>query len=324
MPQPTSPLPFPLSGGPFRYSEAKVAGIGRGRLRADDIDHPHHGLYAPTAADDIVTRCENLVPLLGEHAWFSHLTAARLWGMPLPFASTADEPLHVLTLAAAAPMRRRGVVGWETSHTETPRAMMGLIPLVSASEVWVQLAVPGSTGVDAETGAKRRLSREWLTAVGDYLLTGPKVDGARRPLCTVAELTESVARRRRARGVVDLTWALDMVRAAVHSPKETEVRLGLVACGLPEPDVQVPVMTSAGLRHADLGYPGARLLIEYHGDQHRTDRVQWLEDLTRRQLFEDAGYRVMEVGAADLKPNCHALAARVRRALDGGAFAAPA
>ena len=83
-------------------------------------------------------------------------------------------------------------------------------------------------------------------------------------------------------------------------------------------------MTAAGLRHADLGYPDARLLIEYHGDQHRTDRAQWLEDLTRRQLFEDAGYRVMEVGAADLTPNCHALAARVRRALDGRSFTAPA
>jgi hypothetical protein len=324
MPQPPSPLPFPFSGAPFRYAEARAAGIGRARLRRDDVDHPHHGLYTPTAVGDIVSRCESLVPLLGEHAWFSHLTAARLWGMPLPFTWTPEEPLHVLTLADAAPMRRRGVIGWETSHTETPREMVGLIPLVAASEVWAQLAVPGSTGVDAETGAKRRLSREWLTAVGDYLLTGPKIDGARHPLCTVAELTESVTRRRGARGVVDATWALEMVRSPVHSPKETELRLGLVACGLPEPDVQVPVMTSAGLRHADLGYPDARLLIEYHGDQHRTDRVQWLEDLTRRQLFEDAGYRVVEVGAADITPNCHALAARVRRALDGRIFAAPA
>ena len=324
MPQPPSPLPFPLSGGPFRYSEAKVAGIGRGRLRADDIDHTHHGLYAPTAGDDIVARCENLAPLLGEHAWFSHLTAARLWGMPLPFAWTAHEPLHVLTLAAAPPMRRPGVVGWETSRTDTRREMMGLIPVVAASEAWAQLAVPGSTGLDGDAGGKRKLSREWLTAVGDYLLTGPKVDGTRHPLSTVAEMTASVARRRRSRGVVDSTWALEMVRSPVHSPKETELRLGLVACGLPEPDVQVPVMTAAGLRHADLGYPDARLLIEYHGDQHRTDRAQWLEDLTRRQLFEDAGYRVMEVGAADLTPNCHALAARVRRALDGRRFTAPA
>lgn len=324
MPQHPSPLPFPLSEGPFRYSEAQRAGVGRRRLRADDIEHPHHGLYAPLGVDDIVARCEALVPLLGEHCWFSHLTAARLWGMPLPFAWTAGEPLHVLTLAGMAPMRRPGVVGWETSRSETPREMMGLIPLVAASEVWAQLAVPGSTGLDAQTGAKRKLSREWLTAVGDYLLTGPKVDGTRHPLSTIDEMTEAVARRRRARGVVDLTWALEMVRSPVHSPKETQLRLGLVACGLPEPDVQVPVMTSAGLRHADLGYPDARLLIEYQGDQHRTDRAQWLEDLTRRQLFEDAGYRLMEVGAADLTPNCHALAARVRRALDGRSFTAPA
>ena len=321
MPQP-SPLPFPLSAGPFRYSEAREAGLARSRLRAGDIEHPHHGLYVPSSIDDLVSRCEQLVPLLGEHAWFSHLTAARLWGMPMPFAWTAAEAQHVLTIAARAPMRRPGIVGWETAQTETPREMRGLIPLVSASEVWAQLAVPGSTGVDSETGAKRRLSREWLTAVGDFLLTGPKQAGTRHPLCTVADLATAVERRRGSRGVVDLTWALERVRAPVHSSKETEVRLGLVACGLPEPHVQVPVMTAAGLRHADLGYPEARLLFEYHGDHHRTDRTQWLEDLTRRQLFEDAGYRVIEVGAADLEPNCHALAARIRRALDARTFTA--
>lgn len=79
MPHP-SPLPFPLSAGPFRYSEAKEAGIPRSRLGAADIDHPHHGVYVPAGAVDLVSRCEQLVLVLGEHAWFSHLTAARSGG----------------------------------------------------------------------------------------------------------------------------------------------------------------------------------------------------------------------------------------------------
>ena len=49
---------------------------------------------------------------------------------------------------------------------------------------------------------------------------------------------------------MDLTAALDQVRGPVHSPKETEPRLAL-AHGLPEPGVQVPVMTASGLRHAE-------------------------------------------------------------------------
>lgn len=325
MPKPP-PLPYPLPLGPFRYREAARAGVARSRLRAGDLRHPHHGLYVPSIAEaeaetDVVTRCEQLVPLLGEHAWFSHLTAARLWGAPLPFVWTPTEPLHVMTLASRAPMRRKGVVGWESEEIGMPRTMLGLIPVVAPAEAWAQLAMPGSTGVDADSGRRSRLRRERLTAVGDYLLTGPKRGGARHPLCTREDLVDAVARRRGKRGVVDLGWALELIRSPVHSPKETQLRLGLLECGLPEPDVQVPVQTAAGIRHADLGYPGARLLIEYQGDHHRTDRTQWLDDLTRRQLFEDAGYRVILVGAADLEPHCSALAMRIRRALAGRSFA---
>jgi hypothetical protein len=317
----STPLPFPLSLGPFRYAEALNAGVARSRLRAADVRHPHHGLYVPsTAESDLVAMCEELIPLLGEHTWFSHLTAARLWGMPLPFPWTADEPIHVTTLGSRAPMRRKRVVGWETAEADIPRTMLGLIPVIGPAEVWAQLAVPGATGIDPETGVRRRLSRDRLVAVGDYLMTGPKRDGQRRPLCSPDDLARAVSARRGRRGVVDLASARELVRWPVHSAMETDVRLGLVECGLPEPDVQVPVMTAAGLRHADLGYSAARLLIEYQGDQHRTDRQQWLEDLTRRQLFEDAGYRVIAVGADDLRPNCHGLAARIRRALDGRFF----
>lgn len=320
MPRPT-PLPFPLSLGPFRYAEARGAGVARSRLRAPDVSHPHHGVYVPAPPEaDVISVCEQLLPLLGEHAWFSHLTAARLWGMPLPFPWTPDEPIHVTTLGSHAPVRRKGVIGWETAETDIPRTMLGLIPVIEPAEVWAQLAVPGATGIDSQTGARRRLSRDRLVAVGDYLLTGPKLDGERRPLCSRDDLERVVSARHGKRGVVDLASALELVRWPVHSAKETDVRLGLRECGLPEPEVQVPVMTAAGLRHADLGYRAARLLIEYQGDHHRTDREQWLEDLTRLQLFEDAGYRVIAIGAHDLEPNCHALAARIRRALDGRFF----
>ncbi|WP_409048564.1 hypothetical protein AB2L57_08385 [Microbacterium sp. HA-8] len=69
--------------------------------------------------------------------------------------------------------------------------------------------------------------------------------------------------------------------------------------------------------HADLGYPRERLLFEYQGDEHRTSRRRWLRDLTRRQLFEDAGYRVIEVGADDVDDPAP-LVGRVRRALGAG------
>ncbi|HEX5859969.1 MAG TPA: hypothetical protein VFY91_17810, partial [Microbacterium sp.] len=112
-----------------------------------------------------------------------------------------------------------------------------------------------------------------------------------------------------------LSWALERVRPGVDSPKESLLRIGLMEAGLPEPAIQVPVVTAEGVRHSDLGYPHARLLLEYQGDEHRVSRQRWLKDLTRVQLFEDAGYRVIAVGADDLEPDCRALARRIRRAL---------
>jgi very-short-patch-repair endonuclease len=179
--------------------------------------------------------------------------------------------------------------------------------------MWRQLAMPGAL-LDGRTGAARpALTREWLVAVGDFLLSGPRRE--RHPLCTLDELRAAVATQRGKRGAKALAWALDRVRHPVDSPRETLLRRALVANRLPEPDVQVEVMTAGGRRHADLGYLEARVLIEYQGDHHRTDARQWREDLTRIQLFEDAGFRTIAVTAADLDDGGAALAQRVRRAL---------
>jgi hypothetical protein len=155
-------------------------------------------------------------------------------------------------------------------------------------------------------------------------------------LCTAEQLEDVVAGARGRRGARALSWALDRVRAPVDSPKETQLRLGLIRCGLPEPEVQIAVWTSQGWRHADLGYPHAKQLIEYQGDEHRVSRSRWRADLTRVQLLQDAGWRVLLVGADDVDdvvaghraegfgpdpgPGLRALADRIRRALDGRTF----
>lgn len=112
-----------------------------------------------------------------------------------------------------------------------------------------------------------------------------------------------------------LRGALDRARSPVDSPRELLLRVALVDAGIPEPQVEVAIRTAAGVRHADLGWPEHRLLLEYQGDEHRTSRRRWLDDLTRVQLLEDAGYRVILVGAADLEDDARSLAARIRRAL---------
>ncbi|MFT3798767.1 hypothetical protein [Microbacterium sp.] len=239
--------------------------------------------------------------------------------MPLPREWTDAEELHVLTLPGAEPIRRPGVVGWESRDSPGGVLLDGL-HVVSPAGVWAQLSVAGATGTDAETGKRWALDGEWLVAVGDYLLTGPRGPAGRSPLCTMVDLAAAARRHRGKRGAKALTWALERVRTGPQSPRESLLRLALVHRGLPEPVVQMPVSTAAGILHSDLGYPQQRVAIEYQGDHHRTDQKQWREDLRRRQLFEDAGCRVIEVGANEFDDDCASLALRVRRALAGRSY----
>lgn len=283
-------------------------------MRHEDVVRPHHGVYAPAAAPDFVDGCRRAQPLLGSHRWFSHLTAARLWGIPLPFFWQEDEPLHVLTLPGSEPLHRPGIVGWESARHPGGEIVAGM-PVVPAAAVWAQLAVPGATGIHPESGRRRSLDVRWLVAAADYLLTGPRLRGGRVPLCTAEDLAAALQAHRGRRGARALATALPQARVGAQSPRETLLRLALVARGLPEPAVQPPVLTREGIRHPDLGYLDERVLIEYQGDHHRTDRRQWREDLKRQQLFEDAGYRVIAVGIDEFEDECLALAQRVLRAL---------
>ncbi len=308
------PLPDALAGAAFSTRDAAEHGLSRGRLRRSDIAHPHRGVFSYEASLDLHDRCREALPPLGPHRFFSHLTAARLWGIPLPFDSPPAEPLHVLTRPGAEPLRRPRIVGWESSDAVAVQRWVGL-PLVAPAMAWAQLSVPGALGRDADSGRRLALREDWLVAAGDYLLTGPRQFGRRVPLCTAADLAAAASAHRGRRGAKALTAAHARVRPGPQSPRESLLRLALVDRGLPEPTVQPPIMTAAGIRHPDLGYLVERVLIEYQGDHHRTDQRQWREDLTRRQLFEDAGYRVIEVAGDVFDDGCLAFAIRVRRAL---------
>ncbi|MGP3535098.1 hypothetical protein ACTU3I_09915 [Microbacterium sp. RD1] len=285
-------------------ADLRVGGIPRGVVRRRGMQHPFHGVYrVGDPAVTVVERCEALWTLLDERHCFRHLTAARLWGMPLPWLPK-DSALHVLSEGARGRVRRPGVVGWETEPGGLRRAVRQGLPVVAPADVWAQLSAlprPQSWA----------FGLEWLVAIGDFLLTG---DRAHPALCTRRDLIDAVHRRAGKRGAKLLTLALSFVRAGPQSPKESLTRMALILHGLPEPVVQLPVDTVAGRRHSDPGYPGVRLLIEYQGDHHRTSRAQWREDLTRLQLFEDAGYRTIQV-TDDLWPDPRALIARIARAL---------
>lgn len=293
----------------FTLAQGRQAGLSEAAMRRAGYERPHRGVRATGGPDRrrLVDQCADLRAAMATHAVFSHATAARLWGMPLP--RWIDERLHVTNRDDTA-MRRPGVVGWRHTATPLDATMLFGFPVATPAETWVALA----TMTDARGG---RMTREWLVAIGDFLVSGRRVRfGREKPLATPSQLVSALARHGSGRGAAVLDWAFDRLRVPVDSPQETFLRLGLVAARMPEPEVQPAIMTAQGVRHPDLGYVGHRLLLEYLGDVHRTDPDTWRKDLQRVQLFEDAGYRTILVGADDLTTvGLPRLCARVRRAL---------
>ena len=104
-------------------------------------------------------------------------------------------------------------------------------------------------------------------------------------------------RYRGARGVKRLKEVMPFVDGGAASPRETWLRLLYVDAGLPTPKTQIPIYDSDGtlLRTVDMGWEEFKVLSEYDGDQHRTDRPQYVKDLRVIPKIERLGYIVQRV-----------------------------
>ena len=98
------------------------------------------------------------------------------------------------------------------------------------------------------------------------------------------------------RGVVLARTAVKLVRERVDSPRETWLRLCLVLAGLPMPECNLVIGADQGpIGRVDLVYLAYRLIIEYEGDQHRTDRNQWNRDIDRQEVFARDHWTLMRI-----------------------------
>lgn len=124
-------------------------------------------------------------------------------------------------------------------------------------------------------------------------------------------------RHRGARGIVRLRAVLDDVDGGAESPPESHTRMVLVAAGLPRPETQIEIVDSSGriVARADMGWRRRRLLVEYDGEHHWTDRRQRAWDIDRTAILESLGWTVIRVGAQLLYDRPQELVGRVRAKL---------
>ena len=315
------PLPPELIGRAFTVADAVDSGLTPGRLRSRDLTSPFYGVREParnnsaarqrlsfsgkTAPDEaLLEQCHAYLTRLKPGECFSHLTAARLWGIPLPIPFTHVEPLHVSCFAPQRPPRTRGVVGHQLARSAHSVAHRFGAPVADAATTWVQLA-----GL---------LPPAELVVAGDHLVLDPYLldPSDPRPFTSSATLAEQL-HNYRGRGKRVAVEALARVRAGAESRPETLLRLLLIDAGLPEPLLNQNVHDSAGrfLGRVDMIYPEWRVIVEYDGDQHRTNKRQYERDQTRLDALGRAGWTVIRVRNEGLFMRPVATTAGVRTAL---------
>lgn len=247
--------------------------------------------------------CRRYAPLLrpGEH--FSHLSAAALYGLPLPLRASAVD-VHLTAPLPLTGVRRPGVVSHRTSAGVEVRTRRGL-PVSAPGRLFLELA--GLATVTLED----------LVAVGDALVLAKRMPGGnrQRPLLALDRLKQEVESAT-GRGCRAARAAVSLVRERVESPMETRLRLLVTAAGLPEPLAGAEVRDRHGalLGYADLMWPQLRLILEYDGDQHRVDRGQYERDIRRLESFTDQDYEVIRVRSYGLLQTPSETADRIHRA----------
>jgi hypothetical protein len=155
----------------------------------------------------------------------------------------------------------------------------------------------------------RRLTLEEAVIRIDALINATRV--------SVSAIEAIAARYPGARGIRRLREAIDLVDGGAESPQETRLRLLLVGSGLPRPVTQIPVADARGVvrRRIDMGWPQWLVGVEYDGEQHFTNSVDYANDIVRLEFLAERGWTIVRVSARQLKSERPEIVARTWKSL---------
>lgn len=278
-----NPIPDTMALRPFLVRDAVNAGVAVNRLRASDLARPFFGTrVTSTFPLDLVGRCRALAVRMPPAAFLCGPTAALLLGIPLPIAMEQHPEVHVGMADPARAPHAASIHGHRLQIATGDLRILSGIRLTSPARTWCDLA-----GI---------LTLQQLVVAGDYLIFHE------RRLTNREQLAEAIARYPGRRGRPNMVAALALLHERSESPKESELRLIIVMARLPVPLVNEPVFDDDGifLARPDFRFEDCRMVIEYEGDHHRTDKAQWRRDLARISALEAAGWYVMRVSQEDL------------------------
>lgn len=280
------PLPDDLAVGPFSVRDALARGVSPKRLLSADLSAPfwgvRDGVHPELSLRSLVdARAVRMPP----GTFYSHRTAAQLWGIPLPRRLDSLLPLHIASDAPHRGPTGRGTVGHHVHiHRRDLRTTEG-VTLTSLERTVFDLAA--------------HLDDEELVAALDNILW------RRRPVddrATAQSIQDALTRFRGRRGRGRLLRLIPFASDRSDSPPESAFRLRFHRAGLPPALPNVPILDSRGRLVAlpDLQFESFLMCFDYEGDHHRTEPAQWQKDLARVPRLQDLGWHHTRLSAADL------------------------
>lgn len=268
------------------------AGLTKNVLRGPTVQRLGHGLYVAAGSDPgLLEHAAAIMLAMPSDAVVTGATALHLYGVRVGNPC----PIEVVT-ATGAQTRRPGVRLTRASALPPNRRRM-TTPVAAWLSACSKLDL-----IDAVTAA------DWIAHSG------------LAPLSAIREAAASAS----GRGCRLARRAAGLARENVESPRETQLRLMVVLAGLPTPRCNITLGNESFIiGRVDMRFGEFLVILEYDGDQHRSDRDQWNLDLDRNESFADCGYLTLRVSSARMR-RPRDLVRRLHRLLVERGYSGPA
>lgn len=297
-------LPDHLTTGSFSLRASDKAGVTRTRTAAKDLMTASRGIRVPVHSDAAGAAALRAYTDLDDTSILVSLSAAHVWGQPLPAGRGGDWRIHLARRRGFSFPRRANVAGHLLTFLPDEVVEHDGVRLTSPARTWLDLAA--------------LLTADELVAAGDYLVCshGTGFPHPRDAICSIEELRAMVGRHPGMRGIRTARAAIDQIRVGADSAPETQMRLALVEAGLPEPVLNHVLMDDGGVPvlWPDAAYPEWGIALQYDG-RHHADEEQHLRDIERQDRTLGQGWLEVRVGKQHLEGERPAVVRKVRRAL---------
>jgi hypothetical protein len=299
------PLPDEFQRRPFTVVEAAEAGVSPKRLRHHSLAALGRGIrcLGPTPELPLGVRVRPFLEV-NERCAASHLTAAELGSLPVRQLKEAPPMYHVIRPEGAAHLNRPHVIVHRMKLYDDEITLLDGIPITTPERTWLDLA--------------EMLTVDELVVAGDSCVRVPRpeFEGRDVPLCSLEDLQRMIDRHKGKRGLRKAKEAIALIRVGSDSPQESLLRLAMVRAGLPEPELNVPIIDDAGTLHhePDLSYRKYSIGIEYEGEQHG-DEGQIVRDIARSEKYTALGWTEVRISKRHMHGDAKAAVAKVRAAL---------